>query len=1047
MAGLLGGHRKRYTLERLKFLYSDLLQSIDISKRELGHRGCIEDEVWSEDEIDDDVKQNQENDATSSGNHDNAFLFLALASRGLRRSLEFLPGMHRRRRRRARSPLKQLSNRWRSTTSEELAAAFRFLAATKAPDKEGDNGGAAALRDDSSVSALHAARRVEKSVVDIIREIGEVVVNGEKSLSNVKGWASNGSTLVCDPCFEYFCEKNMLSLFVDIAKQNPNNDSKSKISAQQGVVWSPLVKAQVLHTVSLLVASGARNTHSLYYILSQNAINELISCMLPLSLWTDPALEKIVPALVDLLKNLGLQLAGTPDLFPFFMRNESLPVFDAALEIGTSSYSQTDSFVHITCLSLVVSAMKIESPPVHNWVSSAIPEMQTLSNHLCQLFLNRYYRIADLSTGSIVDGIRSNAVKIQLFGLHDQINLLNDVLGCGIPGLNVRLCELFIRRVISVVLMNTLPPRERAFIRVGVSDLDVIPQRECLAQVSLMFLAQLLQHVDYLPLVRMLVVALFHSKSTPRLVNYTTKSKQSMGLLNNKDDYIFVPALDAIAQGKLADVVDNPFRRALLKTLSGDVSTYLFELHVMYISEKISDVRWLSFQYGEWRVPVAAIILETVLWSEAMDLKTLQLLGIVSNFEHNDNGKDDDAEKEEKRADDFTPDTLVYIPTEVEEALAAFLGDDSRTKLTSVSTQCLECAGSVALALFYKSQMAIIAHGYERGKVQSVSFANENGQTPVHTALVTAKTVFCKHALDSQNCLSVSNIFLELLESAVCTRYKKVASPPPSGAVRLQPHQASTYACHLSQIGCASLSCSSDLLVRKFRCVKFSDVDEARFHVKMALHFRALVKVIDKFYADLESRSSLPPSPGKGKGSNKIVLDLIDVADELALTFGGFSDKPDVSADIDLRGRMTFPCSLSDSRASERGAPSPVNKSTEETMLRHAGTLILVVDPTDMFVVRPATKSSLDRGKIVCRIPLQRVIAAASDSMWLHVAVRHPDVGRLIKNGRFGLFLILFKARLLLITRFSIILDCRKHGASIRDYWNLPYCSTIRRSS
>jgi hypothetical protein len=288
-------------------------------------------------------------------------------------------------------------------------------------------------------------------------------------------------------------------------------------------------------------------------------------------------LEKLVPPFVDLLKNLGLQLAGTPGLFPFFTRHDTFPLFHAALEVGTSAYSQTDSFVRITSLSIIVNTMKINNPTILAWVSAAIIDLRKLSNHFCQLMLNQYYRIADLTTGPIVDGIRCSAVQAQIVALHDQIHVLNDVFSCGIPGLNVRLSELLMREVVSVALKNLEPPRERAFISVGISDLDVIPQRECLAQVSCMFLAQLFRHVDYVPFLRMLAVALFHPKSTPLLVNCDKNSTLVFSPLK-EEDYIFVPALDAIAKGKGVKsdkFVDNPFRQALTRTLSGDVSAKL----------------------------------------------------------------------------------------------------------------------------------------------------------------------------------------------------------------------------------------------------------------------------------------------------------------------------------------------------------------------------------------------------------------------------------------------------------------------------------------
>jgi hypothetical protein len=57
------------------------------------------------------------------------------------------------------------------------------------------------------------------------------------------------------------------------------------------------------------------------------------------------------------------------------------------------------------------------------------------------------------------------------------------------------------------------------------------------------------------------------------------------------------------------------------------------------------------------------------------------------------------------------------------------------------------------------------------------------------------------------------------------------------------------------------------------------------------------------------------------------------------------------------------------------------------------------MDPTDMFVVKPFPGQHVNHGAIICTIPLVNVVASASDDERLHVAVRHDNVGFLIKNG------------------------------------------------
>lgn len=288
--------RNRYTAERLKFLYSDLLHAVDVSKENLGRRGEIEDDESSDEEVD------RTNAANADGDLESDFILAALSR--LRRSLVAIPlyWSHQHQQRRRRPHSSRVKRRARRASPEDLQAAFRFLAATRSPDKEGDHGDTAAWHDDEIVAALNAAKFIEKTVAGLIQQIGEVVLNSEKNTTMMVVTAVSSSStctgtaapsIACDACFEFFCEKNMLHFLVEIAKENGNSIDLAQHEAHHGVVWGALVKAQVLQTVSLLVAAGSRKQHLLYYILSQNSINELLSCMLPLTQWTDPALSMV----------------------------------------------------------------------------------------------------------------------------------------------------------------------------------------------------------------------------------------------------------------------------------------------------------------------------------------------------------------------------------------------------------------------------------------------------------------------------------------------------------------------------------------------------------------------------------------------------------------------------------------------------------------------------------------------------------------------------------------------------------------------------------
>jgi hypothetical protein len=374
---------------------------------------------------------------------------------------------------------------------------------------------------------------------------------------------------------------------------------------------------------------------------------------------------------------------------------------------------------------------------------------------------------------------------------------------------------------------------------------------------------------------------------------------------------------------------------------------------------------------------------ESVLGSEAFDIETLQILEIIPRDPWDERNDEVDVDKEQKT--EFQSDTGAmsdYEPTEVERALEAFLIAMPNAPLSSVSKTCLECAGSVALALLHRSSLSATKNGTRKGSFRAVS-------TPLCKALVHAKASFCKQALESQKSLGVSDIFLELAEFAVCSRYKKVV-PTPGDGLTFGSQPPATYACHLSQLGCAAQCESAELLVRKFRFLNYTDVEEARFYIEAAIHLRALCKTVTVFS---EKLSNVTPQSApkncfvRGTKPERIALDLVEIADEFALTFGGIGDRPDARMDLDLRGRMTFSCFLSTATVS----------GAADTRTGPVATHVLVVDPTDFYVV---TMRGASRGSIVCRVGLQKVIAAASDAHWLHLAVRHPDMGHLIKNGK-----------------------------------------------
>ena len=968
---LLPNSKKRYSAERLRAVYTDLLQHIDLDNNNLGQRRGI-----SQEDIECHKKSmrfsfrrslmpssNGSGSGSSSSssskvvenNNDESLLedggdkeIIREESRDAPNSEYFVNNNH--------ATYGNNGNINNNNVNIDLATAFRILSATKSPDKEGEGGGAVAIRDDSSVCGIQQAKKLENRVTELIATIGEIVVNGGNNNNNrdnrdhrggnnqnrhggaLSSSSSFQNDVKTDPVFEYFSEKCILKLFVDIAKEvrqgTTSRSESSSSSSVHGVVWSGPVKAQVYQTVSLLI-SNVRDQSIVYYLLSNNYINELIQCMLPLQQWTEPAMSKMVPAYVDLLKNLTLQLADEPHLFPFLTlemnvaadssddkiedsvtkNNVEFPLFSAALETATSYFAQSDSQIYATCLSIIINLMHLPHPPIQTWICQSSCSQRILADHLCQRLHDRYQRMTNLTRGPVVDGSRNKSIASQLVSLKDEMGMVHEIFWSGVRGMDVRLCESLLQRVVSVLLKSlSQTTTTRPFLIVGLIDADVIPESEALAQVSTIFFSCMFSNLAYVPFQRMLAVALFHPNSTP--IWSTFEPNQ---YIDSPEAYLFMPALsDIVNKVESKETCPNPHRQEILKTLQGN--------------------------YGDWRTAAAACLLQSILKSDAIDTDALTMLEIISGDESKS----------------------------IEHSIATFLTKSHNP--TAVTSKALECMGHLSLLLLYHHLRISIQDQEGEGEGNDIKKQIERSlsKSPVWNALVKVCAHFCKKAMEFRKINGVSDIFLDLTEAAIKNRY----------TARYNESGSATFTCLLSRRGCIKNTLDANLLVRNFRGVSANDVESTRFYINMSLHFRSLCKVVDRLCFAFEMDAKISSASNKKRVQN-INLDFVDEADELTKAIGGLSDKPEDCADLDLTGRMFF---------------------RFQSALKPVEALILVLDPTDIFIVKPVVKNMEEnRGTVMCGISLRNIIGAAADGSWLHVAVRNSDAGFLIKNGNMAL--------------------------------------------
>lgn len=226
----------------------------------------------------------------------------------------------------------------------------------------------------------------EAELIELLRRTAELVILGEKSVAQAevqederrahRRQHSDGQVYVPKPSskpnpdtachaamFEHFFERNALSLIVNIATgvafcapplQNNEGDEtpddetpKKKPSDTNCTLLPPLpVATQAIQSVSILIQNVSRAT-SLYFLLSNNHINELID--LPLELYAvamrnnpqspqrsaSPEIAELTTHFISFLKSLAMRM--NVETLQFFLTYPSETAQDGHIAVAASS--------------------------------------------------------------------------------------------------------------------------------------------------------------------------------------------------------------------------------------------------------------------------------------------------------------------------------------------------------------------------------------------------------------------------------------------------------------------------------------------------------------------------------------------------------------------------------------------------------------------------------------------------------------------------------------------------------------------------------------
>ncbi|AFZ79652.1 hypothetical protein BEWA_025010 [Theileria equi strain WA] len=264
--------------------------------------------------------------------------------------------------------------------------------------------------------------------VDALKQVAELLIWGD--VNNSEG------------IFEYFCEENLMEYMTGVL-------SKSTSRA---------VRIQLVQTISMLIYN-IQNKRTLYYLLSNNYINGLIS--VPemysggdVSSWT-----------VSLLKTLSGLLDATTIKFFFLEKKDAFPLLDQSAKFLSSS----DGMKRAHVMTIILNILKVRDASVTRYIikRSKILTQLPLFLRQCWCRLNRYVKRGSLHT-------MGKAEESILVECDDALCFLQEIMDLEIKKINkVLLVRLFnicfiplMKRIlktsdIEISLLKTLKPPTR----------------------------------------------------------------------------------------------------------------------------------------------------------------------------------------------------------------------------------------------------------------------------------------------------------------------------------------------------------------------------------------------------------------------------------------------------------------------------------------------------------------------------------------------------------------------------------------------------------
>ncbi|TMW57403.1 hypothetical protein Poli38472_003328 [Pythium oligandrum] len=310
----------------------------------------------------------------------------------------------------------------------------------------------------------------DAEIVEVLRVLSEFLIYSDQNRSDspnspqmLESIAFEATTASAGVFFDYFCEKNILGLLVELGESKP----------------SVAVQIQLLQTLSLLVQNIATRT-SLYYILSNNYVNKLLEC--PFAYDTD---DDVRDWYVTLLKALSLRLNEDTVQFFFNTSNQSFPLYVQALRFGRCS----ETMIKVAVKTLMLNVLRVQDERVRRFLleyqdMAYFQDIVEYANEMALKIQGLMNIWTPTATAAMTDKLEE-AVDSYI----DHCFYLQDILDVNLPELCYRVGEAIYSRHV------------RDFLAVSILPNCHLPPQRVSTRLALYLLTRLLGILEHAPLV------------------------------------------------------------------------------------------------------------------------------------------------------------------------------------------------------------------------------------------------------------------------------------------------------------------------------------------------------------------------------------------------------------------------------------------------------------------------------------------------------------------------------------------------------------------